>query len=84
MLVPTLHIWRAFSIMARSFSSDSKEVAGLPGAENFFSFNFEMATGSKFKKTSLCKNTNHMIKLRLLKHLMHDRLKDYLKKGCKQ
>lgn len=51
--------------MARSFSSDSKELAGLPGEVIFFSFNFETAIGSKPKKTSLCRDTFHTLVKRL-------------------
>ena len=40
-------------MMARSFSSDNKELAMLLGAINFFSFNFDTAIGSKSTKTSL-------------------------------
>ena len=49
----TLDICRAFSMIERNFSSDNKELAVLPGATSFFSFNFETATGSKSAKTSL-------------------------------
>lgn len=43
----TLQVWRAFSIIARSFRSERREPAGLPAAAIFFSFNFETTTGSK-------------------------------------
>ena len=51
----TLDIWRAFSIMARNLSSDSSELAVLPGAIIFFSFNFATTVGSKSANTSLRK-----------------------------
>jgi hypothetical protein len=49
----------------RSFSSDSRELAGLPGIAILFSFNLETSIGSKSKKTSLYANkyTSESIKL---------------------
>lgn len=49
----TLDICRAFSMMDRNLTSDSTELATLPGASIFFSFNLETANGSKSSKTSL-------------------------------
>lgn len=40
-------------MMARSFGSDNKELAVLPGDITFFSFSLETAMGSKSMKTSL-------------------------------
>lgn len=40
-------------MMPRNLSSDIRELAMLPGAINFFSFNFATAIGSKSAKTSL-------------------------------
>lgn len=42
-------------MIERSFSSDKREPAVLPGANIFFSFNFETVTGSKSANTSLQK-----------------------------
>lgn len=50
---PTLSIWRAFSMVARSLASESSALAGLPGAVIFFSLILETATGSKPAKRSL-------------------------------
>lgn len=49
----TLSIWRAFSMIARSFGSDKRELAVLPVATIFFSFSLETEMGSKSMKTSL-------------------------------
>jgi hypothetical protein len=40
-------------MIARSFGSDKRELAVLPGAIIFFSFNFETVTGSKSANASL-------------------------------
>lgn len=45
-----VQIRRAFSNIARS---NRRELARLPGVPTFFSFNFDTAFGSKFRKTSL-------------------------------
>lgn len=50
-----MSIWREFSITARSFGSDSRKLAVLPGAMNFFSFSLATASGLKSMKTSLKK-----------------------------
>lgn len=42
-------------MMARSLSSDNNELAVLPGANIFFSFNFATMAGSKSANTSLHK-----------------------------
>jgi hypothetical protein len=42
-------------MIARSFGSDKRELAVLPGAIIFFSFNFETVTGSKSANASLQK-----------------------------
>lgn len=49
----TLTIWRAFSRTARSFCSDKRDLAMLPGATSFFSFILETAVRSKLMKISL-------------------------------
>ena len=51
--LPTFSIWRAFSRTARSFCSDKREWAVLPGATSFFSFILETAAGSNSMKISL-------------------------------
>jgi hypothetical protein len=43
----------AFSTIVRSLCSDSRDLAGLHGPKNFFSFNFDTNWGSKSMKTSL-------------------------------
>lgn len=57
--VYTFRIWRAFSTIDRSFTSDNKELAGLPGKPILLSFNLETAIGSKSKKTSLFADKCH-------------------------
>lgn len=52
-MVYTLHTWRAFSTMLRSFISESRVLPRLAGAQIFFSFNLETDIGSKSKNTSL-------------------------------
>lgn len=42
-------------MMDRSFTSDSREQARLPGAVNFFSLSFATVIGSKSANTSLNK-----------------------------
>lgn len=42
-------------MIERSFSSDKRKLAVLPGATTFFSFIFETVTGSKSANTSLQK-----------------------------
>lgn len=49
----TLSNSRAFSMIMRSLCCDSRELAGLLGAKNFFSFSFATNWGSKFMNTSL-------------------------------
>jgi hypothetical protein len=44
---------RAFSMIVRTLCSDSRELAGLHGPVNFFSFSFATNTGSKSMNTSL-------------------------------
>lgn len=44
-------------MVVRSFSSDSNELAVLPGAIIFLSLNFATATGSKSANTSLHQET---------------------------
>jgi hypothetical protein len=44
---------RAFSMTTRSLCCDSRELAGLLGAKNFFSFSSATSRGSKFMNTSL-------------------------------
>lgn len=38
---------------ARNFGSDKRDLAGLPAAASFFSFNLETEMGSKSMNTSL-------------------------------
>lgn len=60
----TLRTWRELSRIDRILTSDSKEMAAVPGVVNFLSFNSDTATGSKSIKISLFQIRSKLSNLR--------------------